>query len=74
MLLEIIELHYVDGHRVFMFKYDWKDVFNRDRCIKIDIYGFTCVNFLRSLRTNEPFMLASQAQQVFYVKDVSNPN
>ena len=74
MLLEIIELHYLDGHRVFMFKCDWRDVFNRGKGIKTDIYGFTCVNFLRSLRSNEPFILASQAQQVFYVKDVSDPN
>ena len=28
VLLEIIELHYLDGHRVFMFKCDWRDVFN----------------------------------------------
>ena len=29
---------------------------------------------MQSLRTNEPFILASQAQKVFYVKDVSDPN
>ena len=74
VLLEIIELHYLDGHRVFMIKCDWRDVFNRGRDIKIDIYGFTCVNFLWSLRTNGPLILVSQAQQVFYVKDVSDPN
>ena len=74
VLLEIIELHYLDGLRVFMFKCDWIDVFNRGRGIKTDIYGFTCVNFSQFLRTNEPFILASQAQQVFYVKDVLDPN
>jgi len=26
------------------------------------------------LRTNEPYVLASQAQQVYYVKDTKNPN
>ena len=49
VLLEIIELHYLDGLRVFMFKCDWIDVFNRGKGIKIDIYRFICVNFSRSL-------------------------
>ena len=39
------------------------------RGIKRDEYGYISVNFTRMLYTDEPFVLASQAKQVFYVKD-----
>ncbi|MCE3050616.1 hypothetical protein HAX54_047687, partial [Datura stramonium] len=32
------------------------------------------VNTKRKLATNEPFVLASQAEQIFYVKDNLHPN
>ena len=58
-----------------LFKCDWWDVTNHGgRGIKQDAYGFTCVNITRTLYTNEPFILASQAQQVFYVQDTIDSN
>lgn len=42
------------------------------RGYKIDNYGFTSVNTHCPLNTNEPFVLASQSEQVFYLKDMVN--
>ena len=40
------------------------------RRYKIDKYGFTSVNTRCTLNTNEPFVLASQCEQVFYLNDM----
>ncbi|CAI0424199.1 unnamed protein product [Linum tenue] len=74
VLTEIIELQYLGGNRVVMFKCEWWDVENIDRGVKVDKYGFVSVNTSRKLVTNEPFVLASQVEQVFYAQDGSNPN
>ncbi|KAK6912024.1 PGG domain [Dillenia turbinata] len=50
-LLEIIELYYIGGNHLVLFKSDWRDVYNKGRGLKVDDYGYTCVNFIRSLRT-----------------------
>ncbi|KAK7373662.1 hypothetical protein VNO80_07077 [Phaseolus coccineus] len=44
------------------------------RGYKEDKYGFILINTKRKLKTNEPYALASQAQQVYYVKDTKDPN
>ncbi|RWR90776.1 class III heat shock protein [Cinnamomum micranthum f. kanehirae] len=75
VLKDVIELQYIGGNRIVLFKCDWWDVTNHGgRGIKQDEYGFTCVNFTRTLNTNEPLILANQAQQVFYVQDTNEPN
>ncbi|KAJ0041453.1 hypothetical protein Pint_28227 [Pistacia integerrima] len=53
---------------------DWWDVHVIGRGVKNDKYGFVSVNTARKLYTDEPFVLACQAQQIFYVNDGSNPN
>ncbi|XP_073109285.1 uncharacterized protein [Elaeis guineensis] len=40
----------------------------------VDNYGYISINIHGSLNTNEPFVLASQAQQVFYVEDLVDSN
>ncbi|XP_010276919.1 PREDICTED: probable polygalacturonase [Nelumbo nucifera] len=50
------------------------DVLNYSKGIKKDGFGFTLVNFMRLCQTgknlhDEPFVLTSQVEQVFYVKD-----
>jgi len=37
--------------------------------IKVDAYGLTSMNVKRFLKTNEPYVLASQVYQVHYVRD-----
>ncbi|KAJ8647723.1 hypothetical protein MRB53_000746 [Persea americana] len=46
-----------------------KFVINGFRGVKLDGLGFTLVNLKRLLSTNEPFVPASQALQVFYVQE-----
>ena len=74
ILTKIIELQYLDGKRVVLFRCDWWDVHKIGRSIKIDNHGFVSVNTRFQLRTKEPFVLMSQAQQVFYVSDGFDPN
>ena len=74
VLTEVVELHYLGGNRVVLFKCDWWDVINTGRGIKQDVYGYISVNFTRTLSTNEPFVLASQAKQIFYVKNANESN
>ena len=73
VLIDIIELHYIGGNKIAMFKCDWRDVDHCDRGIMVDKFGRTLVNVTRSLKSNEPFVLACQAEQVFYVKSIRNP-
>ena len=44
------------------------------RGYKENKYGFILVNSKRKWKTNEPYVLASQVQQVYYVKDTKDPN
>ncbi|XP_028104195.1 uncharacterized protein LOC114303271 [Camellia sinensis] len=68
---DIIELYYSHDHRYMLFMCNWID---NNKGLKQDDFGFTLVNFNHLLYANkqdsdEPFILASQAQQVFYVND-----
>lgn len=73
ILKDIIELNYYEKFKVVLFKCDWIDVC-QGKGIKQDEFGFTFVNPTRLMATgvhlgDEPYVLASQAQQVFYVED-----
>ncbi|XP_027182187.1 uncharacterized protein LOC113780602 [Coffea eugenioides] len=65
VLKNMIELIY-EGRRVVLFECDW--ISNGSR-MKQDADGFTLVNFANVRPHVEPFILASQASQVFYVED-----
>ncbi|RVW69708.1 hypothetical protein CK203_060599 [Vitis vinifera] len=41
--------------------------------IKVDDLGFTLVDFNKTAHKSDPFILASQAKQVFYVQDQHDP-
>ncbi|WCJ39870.1 hypothetical protein M5689_020822 [Euphorbia peplus] len=74
VLKEIVELQYLTGKRIVLFKCDWWDVDHVGRGVKVDKHGFCSVNTTRKLTTDEPFVLASQVEQVFYVEDGLTPN
>ena len=40
VLIDVIELHYLSGNRVILFKCDWWDVINSGMGIKNDEYAF----------------------------------
>ena len=72
VLKEIIVLEYDalkdrTSPRVVLFKCNWFDVYTEGRGLKKDKFGATLVNVTRRLQTNEPFALANQSRQVFYV-------
>jgi hypothetical protein len=76
-LTDIIEVEYYDRTKYVMFKYDWVDTM-RDRGYKVDEYCIVLVNFNRlvhrgDLETDDPYVLTSQVDQVFYVEDEKNP-
>jgi len=59
---DIIEVDYYNCFSVVLFRCDW---FHNE----IDEYGLTRVYFNKSRSTDDPFVLASQVHQVFYVAD-----
>nr|XP_016511071.1 PREDICTED: uncharacterized protein LOC107828309 [Nicotiana tabacum] len=74
VLTEIVELQYPEGNRIVLSKCDWMDVDHIGKGVKIDKHSVVSINTNRKLVTNEPFVLASQVEQVFYVKNNLHPN
>ncbi|CAI0559258.1 unnamed protein product, partial [Linum tenue] len=74
VLREVIELQFLGGRSLALFRCDWCDVYDKTKGLKVDEHGFVSVNLSRMLKTNEPFVLASQVSQVFYVEDNMNRN
>ncbi|KAG8372469.1 hypothetical protein BUALT_Bualt12G0069400 [Buddleja alternifolia] len=62
----MIELDYLGEKKVVLFDCGWV---SKGKRLKQDDDGFTLTNFTNVKRHNEPFILASQAKQVFYVED-----
>lgn len=67
LMLEHDSLKDRTSRRVVLFRCKWYDVFDDKRWLKNDKFGETHVNVTRNLKTNEPFAIASQTVQVFYV-------
>ena len=70
-LQEVLEVEYLgQNKRVLVFKCDWFKV-NDHNGIQIDKEsGVTSVNVSRKWYKDQPYILASQAKQVFYVPDL----
>ena len=64
IITEIWDLYYT-MFRIPVFKYNW--VYNKSG-IKVFEYGLTLVDFTKMAHKSDPFILASQAKQVFYVQ------
>ncbi|KAL4373339.1 hypothetical protein AHAS_Ahas05G0071900 [Arachis hypogaea] len=60
--MDVIKLDYYSQFKVVLFKCEW---FMAEE----DDYGLTYVHFNKRCYQDEPFVLASQAHQCFYVKD-----
>ncbi|XP_015939549.1 uncharacterized protein LOC107465082 [Arachis duranensis] len=72
-IVDIIELNYSCSFIVVLFKCVWADT-TTSRGIKQDHLGLTSINFSRPIHTSnreedEPYILASKAQLVYYVDD-----
>ncbi|XP_024196087.1 uncharacterized protein LOC112199281 [Rosa chinensis] len=71
VLKDIIVLSYLGNNQVIVFKCDWPDL-NARRGIQVDENQFTSVNFTKKWYMNDPFALACQTQQVYYLKDTKH--
>lgn len=69
VITEILELNYNNKGSIVLFKCDWVDNSAQDKWVQVDDLGVTQVNFKHLLKSDEPFILASQATQVYYVQD-----
>ena len=72
-LTDIIELDYFDSFKYILFKCEWVGILS-EKGYKIDEFGFSLVNFKHLIHVgekliDEPYVLASEASQVFYVED-----
>lgn len=65
---EIMEIDYI-SFKVPLFKCKWID---SNTSVEIGELGFTWVNLRKATYKNEPFIMATQAKQVFCVTDSSN--
>ncbi|KAK8585099.1 hypothetical protein V6N13_139038 [Hibiscus sabdariffa] len=70
-LTDIIELDYCNGNRVFIFKCDWWNVGDKKNGLRTN-GDLISVNVNRKWYTGDPFVLATQVEQVFYIDDVKN--
>ncbi|XP_042950344.1 uncharacterized protein LOC122282460 [Carya illinoinensis] len=68
VLHDIIELRYMGWHKVYLFSCAWWDVGDPRRGIRVKDH-LTSVNTARQWYKDEPFALACQVCQVFYLKD-----
>lgn len=68
VLNDVIELSYVGNNKVYIFKCDWWDVGHRSR-IHIDEFDILSVNVTRTWYKDDPYILASQAEEVIYIPD-----
>ncbi|XP_042962433.1 uncharacterized protein LOC122296696 [Carya illinoinensis] len=66
---DVVELHYMGGRRVYLFSCDWFDVGDKKRGVRVDDH-LTSVNFNRTWYKDEPYVLAFQASQCFYIRDI----
>uniref|UniRef100_A0A453AEP1 DUF4216 domain-containing protein n=1 Tax=Aegilops tauschii subsp. strangulata TaxID=200361 RepID=A0A453AEP1_AEGTS len=69
VITEILELNYNNKGSIVLFKCDWVDNHAQDKWVQVDYLGVTRVNFKHLFKSDEPFILASQATQVYYVQD-----
>ncbi|WMV54112.1 hypothetical protein MTR67_047497 [Solanum verrucosum] len=67
IIQDIIEIDYWGCFSVVLFRCDW---FHNE----VDKYGLTQIYFNKKCSTNDPFVLASQVHQVFYVEDPIEKN
>lgn len=77
-IVDIIKLKYLGGYSVVLFKCEWFDS-TSGRGVRKDDLGYTPVNTSRLMHTGEniqeePYIFATQAEQVFYIQDHGDPH
>lgn len=68
-LEEIVELHYLSGYSVVLFRCKWFNTHEKGRHIKEN--NIVSINIRYTWYKEQPYILATQAKQVFYLQDPS---
>ena len=71
VLTNVVELDYLFGYKVIIFKCKWFDTNRKYKRIQQDPH-FTIIDISSNWYENDPFVLATQAHQVFYLDDYKN--
>ena len=79
VITQILELDYDHKGKMALFRCEWFDNRVQDKWVKVDRFGITDVHRKHLIHTghklsDEPFILASQATQVYYVEDPLAPD
>ena len=74
ILQEEVEFEYDSKYKIVLFKCEWFDVYTNNIGIKREEYDITSVIEKCILKTNETYVLASQVEQVYYVRDQMHQN
>ncbi|XP_035545076.1 uncharacterized protein LOC109022087 [Juglans regia] len=69
-LTDILEIRYMGWHHVYLFKCEWFDISDSKQGIRVEKH-FISMNMSRTAYKDDPFVLACQASQVFYLKNRS---
>ncbi|KAH7571619.1 hypothetical protein JRO89_XS04G0102500 [Xanthoceras sorbifolium] len=69
---DIVKLCHTEGNKIVLFDCECYDTTQEGRGYKRDRYGIITVNIARKLNTQETFMLACQAIQVFYTRGLKD--
>lgn len=67
ILTEVIEIQ-LSNYRVILFRCKWFDIDRKRKRVRQD-YHLTSINVTRTWYIEDPFILASQAQQVLCIDD-----
>ncbi|KAI0519847.1 hypothetical protein KFK09_007308 [Dendrobium nobile] len=67
VLTDVVYLSYIDGNHVVLFKCKWFDLEHKKPIVIDD--DFTSINMSKTWYDNDPYVLAGQVTQVFYVQD-----
>ena len=70
VLTNVVELDYLFGYKVILFKCKWFDTNRKYKRIQQDPH-FTIIDISSTWYENDPFVLATQARQ-FYLNDYKN--
>lgn len=69
ILIEILQLSFLLDRKVFLFRCKWYNSNPKGRSVVVE-NNLTSINTSTEWYPNEPFILATQAQQVFYMLDM----
>ncbi|KAK1421831.1 hypothetical protein QVD17_24494 [Tagetes erecta] len=70
---EVIELSFIRGYHVILFKCTWFDINRRNKNV-IHEPHFISIDTSKNAYKEDPFIFANQAIQVFYINDSLKPN